>query len=183
MYKHEDLSRNTLVQKIVNFFLVIIGMITGVYYYLLYLRPAVKKPKILLLTCIDYRFIDDYVVLMDMLNFTNDYDQFILPGASLAFTRDENHTPFNFESFKNVYYQSLLAAEFLHSVNRIMVIDHEDCGAYKEQYDNVTLCEHQRNVKSFIHQVRKFLKEQLPDKKFTFEGYYMTLDRKLIPLH
>src|SRR5579885_419260 len=134
MYTFAHISRNILFQKIVNFFLIIYGMITGVYFYLLYLRPAVKKPEILLLTCIDYRFIDDYVVLMDELNFTNDYDQFILPGASLPFTNDENNTPFNFEIFQDSYYQSLFGAELLHGIKRIMVIDHEDCGAYNVQY-------------------------------------------------
>lgn len=183
MYTFEDITNNYLIQKIVNFFLIIIGKITGIYYYLLYLAPANQKPNIFLLTCIDYRFFQDYVVLLDTFGFTNDYDQFILPGSSLAFTDDHNNTPFNFETFQETYYQSLVAAESLHSINRIMVLDHEDCGAYKLQYHgHVTIEEHKRNVKTLLKKVRKFLKERHPDKCFSYEGYYITLDRKVIQL-
>jgi hypothetical protein len=37
----------------------------------------------------DFRLIDDEVRFMDKLGYNNNYDQFILAGASLGFTQDK----------------------------------------------------------------------------------------------
>jgi len=180
MYTYHNLKNNTIFQKIINVILMLFGKLTGIYYYLLYLRYPTKTPDILLLTCIDYRLIDDYVVVLDELNLTNNYNQFSLAGASLAFTDDQNHTPFDFKAFQDVYYQHVNASNLLHSISKIYVIDHQDCGAYKEQYGHDDYALHVKNIRSFIKKVKKFIKINIPGKKFSYHGYFITLNRKLI---
>lgn len=41
-----------------------------------------------LITCMDFRLIDDIVHFMDSIGYNNNYDQFILAGASLGFSQD-----------------------------------------------------------------------------------------------
>ena len=45
--------------------------------------------KCFLVTCMDFRLIDDSVYFMNGLGFNNNYDEFVLAGSSLGFTQDK----------------------------------------------------------------------------------------------
>lgn len=79
----------------------------------------------LLLSCMDYRLIDDIVRYMDGRDLTNRYDHVILAGASLgALTSD-------FKDWNDTFWDHIKIASDLHHIKKVILLDHRDCGAYK----------------------------------------------------
>lgn len=95
-----------------------------------FLAPANRLPKgkadALVLTCIDYRFahtIPDYI---HQRHPKWKYDQAILAGASLGvFTGI-------FPTWASTFWEHLEVALELHSIHTVYILDHRDCGAYRE---------------------------------------------------
>ena len=79
----------------------------------------------LAITCIDYRLVDDAVRFFDAKKMTNDYDQVSLAGASLAAVSDK------FPSSNAAFWDHIAIAKQLHSIKKVVLLDHRDCGAYK----------------------------------------------------
>ena len=79
----------------------------------------------LLLSCMDYRLIDDLVPFMNGLGLNNKYDHVVLAGASLGVVDPA------FESWRAVFWQHLDIAIELHGIHQVVVVDHRDCGAYR----------------------------------------------------
>ncbi len=52
-------------------------------------QKTAHQAKAFGITCMDFRLIDDVVYFMNGLGFNNNYDEFILAGASLGFTQDK----------------------------------------------------------------------------------------------
>jgi carbonic anhydrase len=79
----------------------------------------------LLLSCMDYRLIDDITRYMDGRGMTNQYDHIVLAGASLGaltnYCKEWNKT----------FWEHLKIATDLHHVKKVILMDHRDCGAYK----------------------------------------------------
>lgn len=98
------------------------GAIAGGKQYIL------KDARALLLTCIDFRLIDNVVFKLNELGYTNNYDEFALAGASLWY----NGIPSikNYQAWSEVFRQHIEAAIALHNIEEILIIDHLNCGAY-----------------------------------------------------
>ncbi|HRD67409.1 MAG TPA: hypothetical protein PKY50_14790 [Candidatus Competibacter sp.] len=79
----------------------------------------------LLLSCMDYRLIDDIVRYMDGRGLTNQYDHVILAGASLGVLNDQ------FKNWGKTFWDHLKVSIDLHHIKRVILMDHRDCGAYK----------------------------------------------------
>lgn len=79
----------------------------------------------LLLSCMDYRLIDDTVRYMDGRGLTNQYDHVILAGASLGVLNNQ------FKNWSKTFWEHLKVAIDLHHIKRVILMDHRDCGAYK----------------------------------------------------
>ena len=90
---------------------------------------AVNKPQALLLTCIDYRFIDIENNFLKQQNLTGKYDWVSLAGASLAL----RNFPSNADT--KAFWEQLDLSVKLHQIEKIVIIDHQDCGAYKTKFD------------------------------------------------
>jgi hypothetical protein len=93
------------------------------------LAPSIARARghtdMLLLTCMDYRLVDDTVAYMNGRGLRDKYDHVILAGASLGALNDR------FPSWAPTFWSHLEVAITLHSIHKVMVIDHRDCGAYK----------------------------------------------------
>ena len=86
---------------------------------------ATHTAEALLLSCMDYRLIDDITKYMDSRGMTNQYDHVVLAGASLgAVTRD-------FKDWNKTFWAHLKIASDLHQIKKVILLDHRDCGAYK----------------------------------------------------
>jgi carbonic anhydrase len=79
----------------------------------------------LLLSCIDYRLIDETEAYMAGRGLKNKYDQIILAGASLGAHNDK------FPAWGETFAEHVDVAIKLHNIHKVIIMDHRDCGAYK----------------------------------------------------
>lgn len=121
---------------------------------------VLPRKNVLVVSCIDLRLTDNMVDFLHFDNLTNRYDHFILAGTSLtAFAcgkhahlfkpqaeckpkTDTNETAVaekmekelthKFESWKRTLDDHIDIAVALHDIRDVYLIEHEDCGAYKE---------------------------------------------------
>jgi hypothetical protein len=52
-------------------------------------QTTAHSAKCFTVACMDFRLVDDTVYFLDSLGLNNNYDQFVLAGASLGFTQDK----------------------------------------------------------------------------------------------
>jgi hypothetical protein len=123
--------------------------------------------------CIDYRLVDDAVKFFDSRKLTNDYDQVSLAGAALAAVSAK------FPSSNAAFWDHIAIAKQLHSIKKVIVVDHRDCGAYKVAFGKdykgegaAELAQH----KSVMTEVQAKLKKLHPD--LASEFYLMSVDGK-----
>ena len=83
------------------------------------------KADVLLLSCIDYRLIDYTAQYMVGRGLRGNYDYVILAGASLGAITNK------YPSWNKTFWDHVGLAIKLHSIRKVMVMDHRDCGAYK----------------------------------------------------
>merc|ERR1712151_280961 len=85
-----------------------------------------KTAEVFLISCMDFRLLDDIVMAMDGLGYNNNYDQFIVAGSSLGVIQDK------YPHWGKTCIDHMEIAVNLHKFGKVMVIDHEDCGAFKK---------------------------------------------------
>ena len=86
---------------------------------------AAGNTEALLLSCMDYRLIDETERYMTNRGLRDNYDHIILAGASLG-AITEKYPPWN-----KTFWGHLDVAIQLHHIQRVIILDHRDCGAYK----------------------------------------------------
>jgi len=151
------------------------GLLLAVMYYFLS-DPSESsskrtKTKCLLLSCMDYRFIQSTAELLERLEYEKAYDYFVLAGASLGY----NAGP---EDWRTTWLDHIVLAKRLHQIQEIVIVEHEDCGYYKQFYgvqnDNFQM--HLLNVRDFVPEMQALH----PDLKFS--AYLVTLSGQTVPL-
>ena len=111
--------------------------------------------KAIVITCMDFRLIDDAVRYLDRHGYNNNYDEFILAGASLGY----NQTTYS--AWTETLDTHIGLAQQLHDIKEIIVIDHMNCGAYKILYNKDSLTEdkelalHKQNFKIFKNTIKQ----------------------------
>lgn len=91
--------------------------------------------KALVITCMDFRLIDDAVNYLNSQGYNNNYDEFILAGASLGYNQS------TYSAWTETLDKHIELAEQLHDIKEIIVIDHMSCGAYKIFYNKDSISE------------------------------------------
>ena len=86
---------------------------------------AAHTAEAMLLSCMDYRLIDDITKYMDGRGMTNQYDHVVLAGASLGAVTGA------FKDWNKTFWAHLKIASDLHQIKKVILLDHRDCGAYK----------------------------------------------------
>lgn len=86
---------------------------------------AAGNADALLLSCMDFRLVDDTARYMEGRHLTNHYDHVVLAGASLGAVHDK------FSAWHGTFWEHVDVAIQLHHIKKVMVLDHRDCGAYK----------------------------------------------------
>lgn len=126
--------------------------------------------RVFLLHCMDFRLIDDVDRWMAQLGYTNDYDDFILAGASLGYNQTE------YPVWKQVYETHLELARRLHHIEEVAIIDHMNCGAYRLFYHRDDLSEKEErelHLQNLDETARK-VQEKYPDLRVS--TFLMQLD-------
>jgi carbonic anhydrase len=138
--------------------------------------------KALVLNCMDFRLIDDMVYVMDKIGLNNNYDNIVLAGCSLHLTcGNHNDKKCNFnETFNNYFSKHLELAKKLHDISKIIIVEHEECGAYKKIYDEIEYKKdmetyHKKNMKLFYDKYENKFKEL----ELEVEFYMIDLKGKL----
>ncbi len=99
------------------------------------------KKNVLVISCIDLRLTDNLLNFLHYDNLTNRYDHFALAGTSLtalASSNKEHFKPKVLEDFKKFKHwkksldEHIEIARTLHDIRDIYIVEHADCGAYKE---------------------------------------------------
>lgn len=108
-----------------------IGMLLGGGVSLYHAAPfggvarAAGNTEALLLSCMDFRLVDETERYMTGRGLRDKYDHVILAGASLGALTDK------YPAWNQTFWEHLGVAIQLHHIQKVMVLDHRDCGAYK----------------------------------------------------
>lgn len=135
---------------------------------------AAGATEALLLSCMDFRLMDDIERYMTDRGLRDKYDHVVLAGASLGAITDK------YPAWNKTFWEHLDIAIKLHGVHTVIVMDHRDCGAYKV----ILGAEHARNpeVETDAHatqlgKLRGMINEKYP--KLDVETLLMALDGRV----
>jgi carbonic anhydrase len=119
----------------------------------------------LLLTCMDYRLTDDVERYMSGRGMRDQYDHVVLAGAALGATTDQR------PAWGTTFWEHLDVAVQLHSITKVILMDHRDCGAFRvflgedfakdREKETAVHAEALRKLASLIHQKRPELAVEL----------------------
>jgi carbonic anhydrase len=88
------------------------------------LTRAAGATDALLLSCMDYRLMDDVERYMAGRKLRDRYDHVVLAGASLGALTDR------YPAWSRTFWDHLEIALQLHQIHTVILLDHRDCGAY-----------------------------------------------------
>lgn len=125
--------------------------------------------KCFMISCMDFRLLDDIVRAMDSMGYNNNYDQFILAGSSLGLTQTK------FEHWGKTAIDHMEIGKQLHHFREIIIFDHMECGAYKKFYPDIQCRDdeiklHHEN----FHKAYDILSKKFPNMKY--KAFLMELD-------
>jgi carbonic anhydrase len=97
-------------------------------------QATLKEAKAIVLSCMDFRLVDDIVSKLNKRGYLNNYDNFVLAGASLGY----NGIP-NTSGWAETFNEHVNIAKTFHDIKEIIIIDHLQCKAYQEVYSEEEL--------------------------------------------
>jgi carbonic anhydrase len=129
---------------------------------------------ILLLTCMDYRLMEETEKYMVRRGLKHKYDHIVLAGGALGAVTDK------FPEWNKTFWDELGLAIDLHHVHKVMLMDHRDCGAYKQIFEEDFAKHPKKETEIHTAQLKK-LKEQINNKyeKLEVELLLMNLKGKV----
>ena len=117
----------------------------------------------LVISCVDFRLRDETTKLFDdIFKMQDDYDEVALPGASLSYVVDE------FPEWNTTVSNIITILKKLHSIKRIVFLDHYECGAYKMVKGKQHTYNREDDLKmhqEVMIQASNKLKKEFPDLK------------------
>ncbi|MGI4752893.1 MAG: carbonic anhydrase [Janthinobacterium lividum] len=87
---------------------------------------TLNEASTLLISCVDFRLIDETDKLMKQLGLEDDFDKVSLPGASLALVNEK------YTHWGKTIEDTIEILQDLHNIKQIIFLDHRECGAYKK---------------------------------------------------
>jgi carbonic anhydrase len=132
-----------------------------------------KKFKAMVLSCMDPRFQPKIFNYLKKRNLSGQYSAFTIAGAAVGVTH------LKFKKWHNVFFENLSASIQLHKIDKLIVINHQDCGAAKIANSKK---EFNNKVETDIHKVSfKKLKSNLRKKfpKLKIEFNVMALNNSI----
>ena len=124
-----------------------------------------KKYKAMVLSCIDPRFQPKVYRYLKSKNLTGKYSSFTIAGAAIGVTATK------FKKWHSTFFDNLTTSIKLHKINRLIIINHEDCGAAKivngKKKFNSTI-ENKIHKDSF-EKIKKVLTKKYPYLKVNFK--------------
>jgi carbonic anhydrase len=134
---------------------------------------ASGKYDAMLLTCIDPRFQEPVAKYTASRKLTGKYSQFTIAGASIGVVAPA------LKGWHQAFWDNLGTSVKLHSIEKVIVINHRDCGAAKIAYGEASVKDAATETKTHREVAAAFraeMKKQFP--KLGVETYLMALDGK-----
>jgi hypothetical protein len=135
------------------------------------IAQASGQPKALVLSCIDFRFVNFEQTFLLQKKLDNQYDWLALAGASLALS------DFPSQAETQTFWEQLDLSYRLHKIEKVIILDHQDCGAYESKIDNQLSQNPKREEqvhRQYLNQAYSSIKERYPNLEV--ELYFIKLD-------
>lgn len=135
------------------------------------IAQAGGKAQALVLNCMDFRLVDEGVQYFNARGLRNNYDQVILAGASIGALGKLG------PEWAATFWKHVDTAKSLHHIEKVIVVDHRDCGAYKIVFGADSIAD--KDIETALHRsqmilLREEVKRRHPD--LGFEGALMGLN-------
>ena len=88
-------------------------------------KMTAHHAKAFLVTCMDFRFINDEVNHMQDKGYDVNFDTFVLAGVSIGMNQTK------YPEWEKTLYDHIEISKSLHHIKKVILFDHLDCGAYK----------------------------------------------------
>jgi len=121
-----------------------------------------KTAKAIVLSCIDFRFVNDKIYFLNK-DLKNNFNLFSLAGASLGYNQN------TFPEWGVTFDKHVDLSKQLHDIDEIIVLDHMDCGAYRILYDNEEITkdeEYELHVKN-LNKFKTIASKKFPSLKIS----------------
>ena len=132
---------------------------------------ASGKYEAMVLSCIDPRFQEPVSKYTAGRHLTGQYSQFTIAGASIGVVAPA------FKDWHNTFWDNLGVSIQLHTIDKVIVISHRDCGSAKIAYGEAAVADHAAETRTHRDALAAFRK-QLADRhpKLGVETGLMALD-------
>ena len=133
-----------------------------------------SKYKAMVLSCMDPRFQHLVHNYLKKKKLTGKYSAFTIAGAAVGVTHSK------FKKWHNTFYDNLATSIQLHKIEKLIVINHKDCGAAKIANGKKEFSsENEKNIhQDSFSKLKKEIKKRFPRLKV--ELNLITLDSKVI---
>lgn len=123
-------------------------------------RAEEREAKALVLSCIDFRFLGSERYFLSLQNLGNQYDWTALAGASLALAG------FPSGADTQAFWDQLDLSYKLHHIKKVIILDHQDCGAYAIKFDPELNQDAERELQvhtDYLNQAFWAIRKRYPD--------------------
>ena len=120
-----------------------------------------SKYKAMVLSCIDPRFQTPIYKFLKKKNLLGKYSSFTIAGAAVGVTHVK------FKKWHKAFIDNLSTSIKLHGITRLIVVNHEDCGAIKVAEGKKNYTEEIIHKSSF-RKLKKIVKKKFPKLKLEF---------------
>ena len=128
-----------------------------------------NKYEAMVLSCIDPRFQHKVSSYLRRRKLRGKYSSFTIAGAAVGITNK------NFKKWQKTFIENLETSIQIHKINKLIVINHKDCGAAKLVNGKKQFNEFNENKihEDSFKRLKKILKNKFP--KLHYEFYLMNL--------
>ena len=139
----------------------------------LLLNKMKSNYKAMVLSCMDPRFQPIVYNFLKKKKLTGKYSSFTIAGASLGVTNKK------FKKWHKTFWDNFEASVKLHNIKKLIVINHQDCGAAKiingkKEFNKEN--EKKIHIESFI-KLKKIFKNKYPSLDFEFK--FIELNKRI----
>ena len=124
-----------------------------------------KKYEAMVSSCIDPRFQPKVYKYLNAKKLTGKYSSFTIAGAAIGVTAKK------FKKWHSTFFDNLSTSIKLHKINKLIVINHQDCGAAKIINGNkkFNLLIEKKIHKDSFRKIKKIVNKKFPNLKISFK--------------
>ena len=130
-----------------------------------------SKYKAMVLSCMDPRIQLPVFKFIKKKNLVNKHSSFTIAGGAVGVTHSK------FKKWHQAFLDNLKTSIKLHKIEKLIVVNHEDCGAIKLAENKKNYIEDDIHTNSFL-KLEKIINKKFP--KIKLEFYIIKLDQKVL---